>query len=282
MRLFVTGATGFIGSHFVARALREGVQIVAQRRSPASRFRIPLADEPVWLDKALGDVAESDLAGCHAVVHLAAAGVSPQPAEWNACYQVNVVQWLALMQTAIRAGVPRFVTTGTFAEYGTAAQRFDPIPPDAPLEPAGPYASSKACASVLSAALARSENVCLSYFRLFSVYGEGQYRENLWPSLRAAALCGGDHPMTAGEQVRDFVSVESVAERLLDECRDPRLQPGMPRITNLASGQPQTVRQFAEHWWAHWNAPGRLLCGALPYRPGEVMRYVPQVGNKAA
>ena len=36
-------------------------------------------------------------------------------------------------------------------------------------------------------------------------------------------------------------------------------------------------RFFAEHWWKNWDAKGRLLPGALPYRDNEVMRYVPEV-----
>ena len=227
-------------------------------------------------------IAEADLACCEALVHLAAAGVSPQPAAWDACYEVNVLDWLRLMQTAIRAGVRRFVVTGTFAEYGTAAQRFDAIPPDAPLEPAGPYASSKACGGLMTSALARAENVCLSYLRLFSVFGDGQFESNLWPSLRIAALEGADYPLTPGEQVRDFISVTTVAQRLLDECRDGTLQPGVPRVANLGTGEPTTVRDFADHWWREWRAPGKLVVGALPYRQDEVMRYVPLVEPKAA
>jgi nucleoside-diphosphate-sugar epimerase len=282
MRVFVTGATGFIGSHFVERALTAGIEVVAHRRSPGSRPRIPLSSQPRWLDKPLSAISEWDFSGCEALVHLAAAGVSPQPADWESCYQVNVLDWLTLMRTAIRAGVRRFIVTGTFAEYGTAGQRFDAIPPDAPLEPAGPYASSKACASVLSAALARAENVCLSYLRLFSVFGEGQFENNLWPSLRIAASTGADYPMTRGEQVRDFISVTSVATRLLDECRDGSVQPGVPRVANLGTGEPQTVLDFADHWWREWQAAGQLLVGALPYRRDEVMRYVPAVDKKAA
>jgi hypothetical protein len=37
------------------------------------------------------------------------------------------------------------------------------------------------------------------------------------------------------------------------------------------------VREFAEHWWQKFEARGKLLFGALPYRADEVMRYVPLV-----
>jgi hypothetical protein len=50
-----------------------------------------------------------------------------------------------------------------------------------------------------------------------------------------------------------------------------------PVVANIGTGQPQTIRQFAEHWWKEWGATGKLLPGALPYRDNEVMRYVPEV-----
>ena len=51
----------------------------------------------------------------------------------------------------------------------------------------------------------------------------------------------------------------------------------MPRVRNIGTGRPQTVRAFAEHWWREFGASGKLLVGALAYRDGEVMRFVPQI-----
>ncbi|MEI8283803.1 MAG: hypothetical protein WCG52_02325, partial [bacterium] len=48
-------------------------------------------------------------------------------------------------------------------------------------------------------------------------------------------------------------------------------------VANIGTGHPQTIRSFAEHWWKKWDAKGKLLPGALPYRDNEVMRYVPEV-----
>jgi nucleoside-diphosphate-sugar epimerase len=93
-------------------------------------------------------------------------------------------------------------------------------------------------------------------------------------------LAGGDLSMTAGEQVRDFTPVEQVAARLLSACRWD-IDQGNPLVENVGTGHPQSIREFAEHWWTRWNAPGRLLFGALPYRRGEVMRYVPLVDSRS-
>ncbi len=85
MRLFVTGGTGFIGSHFLKIALEAGHGVVALRR-PDSRPVIPLDQEPQWQEGALDEVPAAVLENFDALVHLAAHGVDPYKANWNDCF----------------------------------------------------------------------------------------------------------------------------------------------------------------------------------------------------
>jgi len=277
MRLFVTGATGFIGAHFVRHALSAGHDVVALRRTEESRPRIELEREPTWITKSISQVGQRDLAGVDCLVHLAAVGVSPREAAREELRRWNIAEPAKMLLRASQCGVSRWVMTGSFAEYGSAGTRYEFIPPDAPLEPTFPYAASKAAGFLLFSQIASTEKSKLSYLRLFSVFGPGQHEGNLWPMIRRAALAGDDLPLTAGEQVRDFIAVEEVAAQLLAAAEDESVEPGVPRVRNVGTGRPQTVREFAEHWWSEFGARGKLLFGALPYREGEVMRFVPQV-----
>jgi nucleoside-diphosphate-sugar epimerase len=277
MRLFVTGGTGFVGSHFVEQALALGCEVTVLRRNTASRPRIPLAREPRWLDKGMDQLDANDFVGCDVLVHLAAHTPNVPYDTLENCLHWNLMAPLAMMRAAQRGGVERYVVAGTCFEYGRSGERYDFIPTEAPLEPTLSYPASKAAASVAFAAFAAETKVRMTIQRIFQVYGEGEAPERLWPTLRRAAPTGEDLPLTAGEQVRDFVCVEDVASRLLVACADESLAPGRAEITNLGSGHPQSIREFAERWWRHWGATGKLLFGELPYRAGEVMRYVPQV-----
>ena len=223
------------------------------------------------------EVSHEDFAECEAVVHLAAVGVSPQRATWEELFRINVIESLGLCMTAAEAGVRRFVICGSCFEYGRSSERYDFIPPDAPLEPVNGYGASKAAASVALLTLARERSLELALLRPFQAFGEGQHESNFWPSLRAAALAGRDFPMTPGEQVRDYQPVEDVAAAFLDAATTLPLIPGEPLVQNVGSGDTQTLADFAEYWWRRWNATGRLLKGAMPYRRGEVMRYVPKI-----
>lgn len=282
MRLFITGATGFIGSHVVRLALAQGHEVVALRR-PGSAARIPLPTAPAWVDGDLTSLIHDDgaaLEGCDALIHLAAAGVNPTSqlaSSWSTLFKANVNDSLGAWRCSVGRGVRRIVVCGSCFEYGTSGERYDFIPPTAPLEPTHAYAASKAAATMAALGLARAERVECAIVRPFHVFGEGEDDARFWPSLARAARNGIDFPMTAGEQVRDFIPVENVAASLLSMAVDRPLVAGEPEVHNLGSGVPTTIREFATSWWSHWKARGRLLPGALPYRPGEVMRYVPEL-----
>ncbi len=276
MKIFLTGGTGFIGSHVLKQALAAGHSVMALRL-PGEQPRIPLPAQPNWVEGSLADDWSANLAECHALIHLAAVGVSPQPATWEQLFQVNVEQSFKLISRAASVGVKRLVLCGSCFEYGRSSERYEFIPPDAPLEPTNAYAASKAAATMVAWALAAEAKLELLVLRPFHVFGEGQHESNFWPALRAAALAGEDFPMTLGEQVRDFVPVEQVAATFIEALTRTDLRPGEPRIENIGTGQPQTLRNFAGYWWQAWKAKGKLLPGALPYRDNEVMRYVPKV-----
>lgn len=277
MRIFVTGGTGFIGSHFLRAALRAGHTVMALRRR-GSAPRTPLEREPQWVEGDLESDFTGELAQAEALVHLAAAGVDPSTASWTECFRWNVTAALVLWQRAADVGIKDFVVCGSCFEYGRSAERYDRIPVTAPLEPVGPYAASKAAATVAALGLAVDRQLRLVVLRPFHVFGDGESENRFWPSMRRAAFGGADFPMTPGEQIREFAPVDLVAEAFLAALKDPPA-PAMPKIRNIGVGVPQTLRAFAESWWSRWNAPGKLKIGALAYRGNEVMRYVPEIGE---
>jgi len=85
--------------------------------------------------------------------------------------------------------------------------------------------------------------------------------------------------MTLGEQIRDYIAVNSVADAFLHAAVSEDISSDAPSVRNLGSGEPVSMREFAEVWWNKWNAKGRLLIGALPYRDNEIMRFVPDLND---
>lgn len=276
MKVFITGGTGFIGS-YVLNALNDAGHSVVALRYDGETPIIPLNFLPEWVDGSLEDSYKEELANCDVLLHMAAVGVNPQHATWENCFRWNVVASMNLWKTAVEAGIKKIITCGSCFEYGRSAERYDFIPTDAPLEPTGAYHSSKAAATMAALGMAVDYDLELLVLRPFHVFGEGEPMTRFWPALKKAALAGEDFEMTDGEQVRDFTPVEDIAQAICGYVRNMTVEPGHPKIINVGSGKPQTLREFAEKNWSKWGATGRLIFGAVPYRDNEVFRYVPEV-----
>jgi len=275
-KIFLSGGTGFIGSHFINHAHRCGYELHCLRR-PHSKPCIPLDKEPFWHDGFLDDDWCFVLNNCDYFVHFAASGVNPSESNYEDLIKTNILDATKLTLSAVTSGIQKIIILGSYWEYGNTAKLFDYIPNDACLQPTNRYASSKAAFSLLACQIAVEYKIQLQYLRVGNCFGEGESVDRLWPSLRKAAARGDDYHLTLGEQVRDFSSVETVVDKVLDALNFDSVQNGAPKILNIGSGRPQTVRQFVEYWWNQWGAKGKLHFGSIPYRRNEIMRYVPKI-----
>jgi nucleoside-diphosphate-sugar epimerase len=273
MKLFVTGGTGFVGSHFLKQAMAQGHEVLALRR-PSSQPRIALAQQPTWVEGALDGDHSVSLSGVDVLVHLASHTPNPPYDTLDKCLYWNVFASLQLARQAVEQGVKHFVVAGSCFEYGRTAEHMSELDVDAPLEPTLSYPTSKAAASIAFLGLAREFNLHLKLLRIFQVYGEGEQASRLWPSLRAAAQAGQDFRMSGGEQVRDFIAVEEVARQFVQALDFSDSSPGRPTVVHVAKGQAQTLLSFVQHWWQHWGAKGQVFVGTVPYRRNETMRLV--------
>ncbi|NDD91843.1 NAD(P)-dependent oxidoreductase [bacterium] len=276
MKIFVTGGTGFVGSHFLRQAMDTGHEVVAQRR-PGSRSRLTLSREPQWINRQLDDNFSAELAGCDAVVHLAAHTPNPPYAPLDECLYWNVFATVRLLQQASAQGVKDVLVAGTYFEYGANADSQDYVHPATETRPVLSYPISKAAASTSCLGLARELGLRLQVLRIFHVYGEGEAATRFWPSLRAAALDGRDFPMSAGTQIRDFIAVEDAARQLLAALDFAGVEAGRPHIRNIGTGKALSLLDFAQQWWATWKAVGKLRPGQIGLRPGEPSRVVANV-----
>jgi nucleoside-diphosphate-sugar epimerase len=273
MKIFLTGGTGFIGSHVAEEAIKRNCSVKILRRG-VSTIRTNLSARVNYLNVDLDKLTPKDLQGFNVLIHLAAEGISPKKASFDEIMYWNVTASTRLLQVALDAGIERLVLAGTYSEYGKTANQYDSIPWNAPLQPISSYAVSKAAFFHIANNFAIEHKVPLAYLRVFSAFGPFQNPENLFPSLVLAALEGRDFAMSSGEQIRDFVSVEQVAKRLVEAATSITLEAGLPMIRNIGSGRGTSVRDFAKEQWKMLAAKGQLIFGAIPNRSDEPFRYV--------
>ena len=120
MRVFVTGATGFIGGHVVRKLRERGDDVVALVRRPAKARAL----EELGCELVAGSLADTDairegMAGSDAVVHGAAIyEVGIPEREHRAMYEANVVGTETVLRAALEAKVPKVVYISTVAAFG--------------------------------------------------------------------------------------------------------------------------------------------------------------------
>lgn len=279
MRIFLTGATGFIGSHFLNRCLQDNIKVFALRRL-GSKPRVAILGEPIWVDGDLsGDYFEL-LAEVDVVVHLAAHSANFPYDSIERCLYWNLNASFNLIQQAKNAGVKKFLIAGTCFEYGLTSNDYKKIPPSAPAQPISSYPISKAIASMTFVEYAKEFHLQLQILRVFQAYGEGELQTRFWPSLRRAALNGDDFLMSAGKQVRDFINVLEVANKIYDALSFDQVNAGRPLIKNIGTGEGKSLLEFAEYWWNHWGATGALRPNEISPRTLDFPRIVADIHSR--
>ena len=133
-----------------------------------------------------------------------------------------------------------------------------------------PYAFSRQCVTHLCELFHATQGLPVAILRATMAYGPGQGIDMFVPALIGALLAGNAFPMTAGEQTRDYVFVSDVVQALLLAATTPQ---AIGRIINIGGGQPVVIADLARMIERMVGANGKVLIGALPYRPGEAMDY---------
>ena len=143
MKIFATGHRGYIGAHLVDVLKQEGHTVIGCDLGLFEGCQWePLVDPDRELVKDVRKIEARDLDGCDCVMHLAAISNDPM-GELNAqlTFDINRDASIRLAETAKRAGVPRFLFSGSCSIYGQG-EKLDLAETD-PLNPLTAYARSK-------------------------------------------------------------------------------------------------------------------------------------------
>ena len=144
MKLFLTGATGFVGSHVAAMAAEQGAELRLLTRKSSNTANLPAGAELVVGDLRAPEGFAAALRGCDAVIHVAADYRLwvPDPADM---YKANVEGTRELLRLAREAGVPRVVYTSSVATMGfdAAGTVVDEATPVGEADMIGHYKRSK-------------------------------------------------------------------------------------------------------------------------------------------
>jgi UDP-glucose 4-epimerase len=242
-RILVTGGAGFIGSHLVdflvSQKLGQIVVIDNLKRGRLGNLAKSI-DRIEFID---GDIRNRELIergtqGIDIIFHLAAqSNVLGAVEDVDYSFTSNVAGTLEVLRAAKQSGVRRMVFTSSREVYGEPASL--PVPENAPIAPKNAYGASKAAAEMYCQVLANG-GLTVSVVRLANVYGARDF-DRVIPIFLERAL--RDEPLTiyGGQQILDFVWIDTVVQALLQAC-DIREFPGP---INVGSGKPTTIMELA-------------------------------------
>ena len=264
-RVLVTGASGFIGHHALHPLLTQGFEVHAVAKSPREN-----ENGIVWHSADLLDVEAEKLCAEVKATHLlhlvwyAVPGLywtSPENERW-------VQATLALVEAFQKNGGKRAVLAGTCAEYDwqNLPER---IGEDTPISPSSLYGACKHRAHELCETFSKETGMSLAWGRIFFLYGPGEPKERLVPSVINALLEGKEARTTSGEQIRDFLHVEDVANAFT-----VLLESNAEGAVNIASGEAIAIKDLIQEIGTLLGKSDLLRLGALPSRANEPARIV--------
>jgi dTDP-glucose 4,6-dehydratase len=214
VRVLVTGAAGFIGSHFVRRLVAAGDDVVVLDKLTYSGNRANL--DGVEHEFHRGDICDHDAVaraaeGAEAVVNFAAeTHVDRSILEAAEFIQTDVAGTQVLLELARRERI-RLVHVSTDEVYGDL-EGGGRSKEDDPLRPSSPYSASKAGGDLQVLAYVRTFGVDACITRGANTYGPRQYPEKLLPLFVTNALDDQMLPVYGdGKQVREWLHAEDHA-----------------------------------------------------------------------
>lgn len=256
MKVLVTGADGFIGSHLAEALVRAGHDVRA--------FVLYNSfNSWGWLDRCAEDVkgrfevfagdirdphgVKEAMRGCEAVLHLAALIAIPFSYHSPDTYvDTNVKGTLNVLQAARDLNVVRIIQTSTSEVYGTA--RVVPIAENHPLQGQSPYSATKIAADQLAYSFYASFGLPVVIARPFNTYGPRQSARAVIPTI-ISQIANGNRQIRLGavSPTRDFNFVKDTVAGFIAALESDR---GIGEVVNFGSNFEisigETARLIAE------------------------------------
>ena len=268
MKIFVTGATGFVGRYVVDELLKHEHHVITTSRNLdkahtydwISRVQYIPCDLNVVQENFFQFFQQPDL-----LIHLAWEGLPNYKDLFH--LEKNLFLNYRFLKNMIEHGLKHLVVTGTCFEYGMQSGA---LSEDMETKSDNPYGLAKDTLRKFLEQLQKKIDFELKWIRLFYMYGKGQSQNAILSQLDKALKNGGtEFNMSGGEQLRDYLPVEKVAEYIVKIA----MQNKVYGIINCCSGKPISIRKFVENYLKEKKKGIELNLGYYPYPDYEPMAF---------
>jgi nucleoside-diphosphate-sugar epimerase len=269
MKIAVTGGTGFIGNHLITHLLEEGHDVLVtgtnEEKAKVYEWYNKVRFVTLNINSTISEEILKEIASYQKLIHLAWSGLPNYKELFH--FEVNLFPQYNFLKTLVEMGMDDITVTGSCMEYGL---QNGCLTVDSTVDPQNPYAISKDTLRRFLVQLQTKNNFNLKWVRLFYMFGKGQSDKSILSQLDLA-LDNGDQTfnMSGGEQLRDYLPVEKVAENISKLC----IQQYKTGIYNCSSGIPISIRALVDAHLKRRNKKIKLNLGFYPYTDFEPMAF---------
>ena len=282
MKILVTGADGFIGSHLTEELVKRGFYVKAF--SFYNSFNtwgwLDTLPEDVMnnVEVFTGDIRDpygvkAAMKGCDAVFHLAALIAIPFSYHSPDAYvDTNIKGTLNILQAARELEIERVLVTSTSEVYGTA--QYVPIDEQHPLQGQSPYSATKIGADRLSESFYRSFGLPVTIVRPFNTYGPRQSARAVIPTIITQLLSGITKiKLGSLSPTRDFNFVKDTVNGFIEIYKSDKT---IGEEINIATQKEISIEMLANELIRQINPNAEILCDEARLRPekSEVNRLL--------
>lgn len=249
--VFVTGGTGFIGSHLVRALTGAGarVHVLVRPGSSLSRIKELIKSVTLWE----GDIRDQKAIkqslieiNPEIIFHLAGNAqvrlMGADPEQFRTSLETNFLGTINLIRSVHESKIKllRFIQTGGLEEYGNGPTPYDENQRESPVSL---YSANQVAATHFCQMLHRLAGFPVVILRPALIYGPYQTSDFLVPALIQHCFENRDFKMTAGNQERDYLYVGDLIDAYLKTATRPE---AIGEIINIGSGTKIKIRQLAE------------------------------------
>lgn len=265
MRVLVTGASGFVGRHVLARLRKQGIDtVVSGRRLPEGVSSADFIEADLLATEDFAALAKA--AGATHLLHLA--WYAEHGKYWTSPLNLRWVEaTIRLVEAFCEVGGQRVVVAGTCAEYDWSQGRCRED--STPLDPATFYGTAKDAARRLVMAVCAQHQVPCAWGRLFLLFGSGEAGQRLIPSLIEVLRKKRPPFGVNASAYRDFLHVSDVAEGFI-----ALLQSGESGAYNISSGEAVRLADMVCELARLLDADPRVVLDLNGERPDEPLLLV--------
>lgn len=266
MKVFLTGATGFIGSQVARLLIREECTVYALIRPTSNPWRI--RDILPSLQVIYDDFVDPKN---NLITHLTK--IQPEIAlhlAWNAVpgEYLHTLENVSLLSASLKlatqlasVGCQKMLATGTCFEYDHSG---DYLSESSPTKPTSLYAASKLACQMVLQHYAQFTKMQMVWLRFFYQYGPFEDERRRIPSVILSLLRGEEVKTTSGNVMRDYLHVEDVASAVWAVTKS-----NLTGIVNIGSGKPASFQNMISQIGKILGKSNLVQLGALPADPKD-------------